>query len=98
MRKPLLAEAINKRRIVELQYHGLTRTVEPHAYGIDRNRVEKLRCWQISGGSTSGECSGWKLLNVSDIHATTMCEPQFSSARAGYKRHDPAMHRIYAQL
>lgn len=98
MRKPLLAEAISKRHMIELRYDGFTRLVEPHAYGIDSSGSEKLRCWQISGGSTSGERQGWKLLNVSDMHATTLSEAKFASARAGYKRGDSAMRHIYAQL
>lgn len=98
MRRPLLAEAISKRQMIELRYDGFARLVEPHAYGVDGDGAEKLRCWQVSGGSASGERQGWKLLSVSDIHATTMSEARFASARAGYKRGDAAMRHIYAQL
>ena len=98
MNKPLLAEAISKRQLIELQYDGFKRLVQPHAYGVGKDGVEKLLCWQVSGGSTSGERHGWKLLNVSDIHATTMSEAQFPSPQAGYKRGVPPMSRTYAQL
>lgn len=98
MENPLLAQAIHQRRILEIRYRNAARTIEPHTYGIGADGHEKLRCWQIGGASDSGERSGWKLLNVSDIRATTMSERQFSSARAGYKRGDTAMRHIYAQL
>ena len=98
MRNPLLAQAIAERKLIELRYGGFVRVVEPHAYGVDANAVEKLRCWQVSGGSDSGERSGWKLFTVSDMRSTTMCEDRFSSVRPGYKRQDQAMLRIYAQL
>lgn len=98
MNNPLLADAIARRQMIELQYDGFSRLVEPHAYGIDSDRSEKLRCWQVNGGSASGERQGWKLLNVNDIRATTMSEHAFSNARPGYKRGDTAMQHIYAQL
>jgi hypothetical protein len=98
MNNPLLAQAISTRHLLTLQYDGFTRSVEPHAYGVDKDGHEKLRCWQVAGGSVSGETAGWKLLNVSDIRATTTSQSTFSFARPGYKRQDSAMQRLYAQL
>lgn len=98
MKNAVLAEAIAKQLLVELRYSGWSRTIEPHAYGVDAKGDEKLRCWQVSGGSDSGEAAGWKLLNVSDIRSTTMSAVAFRSARPRYKRDDPAMRHIYAQL
>ena len=98
MKNSLLAQAVTDRRLVELRYHGFSRTVEPHAYGVDNKGVEKLRFWQVSGGSESGESAGWKLLNVGDIGSSTLSEDAFQGARPRYKRDDPAMLHIYAQL
>lgn len=98
MKNPLLANAITQWQLIELQYDGFARLVEPHAYGIGSDSTEKLLCWQVSGGSTSGERHGWKLLNVNDIRATTMSAQGFSSPRTGYKRGAPPMRHIYAQL
>lgn len=98
MKKPVLAEAIDKRRRVELLYGGFTRLVEPHAYGVGSDGKEKLLCWQTGGGSESGERQGWKLLNVDDMHATTMSATSFPTPRAGYKRGVPPMRHTYAQL
>lgn len=98
MKNPLLAQAIASRRVLELRYSGFSRTVEPHAYGVDDKGQEKLRCWQVSGGSESGEQTGWKLLNISDLDSATMSAHAFPGARPRYKRDDPAMLHIYAQL
>lgn len=98
MFKELLMTAIHQKQVLVLRYHGYTRTVEPHCYGSDKTADGKLRCWQIEGGSNSGERHGWKLLNVREIHSTSTNGAVFSSARAGYKRGDPAMQHIYAQL
>ena len=49
--KSELLDAIDTKNVVELRYHGYARTVEPHAYGRDKNGDEILRCFQVSGGS-----------------------------------------------
>ncbi|MFN0318291.1 MAG: hypothetical protein ACKVQA_24975 [Burkholderiales bacterium] len=33
-------EAIDTQKVVELRHHGYARTVEPHAYGRDKNGGE----------------------------------------------------------
>ncbi|QPS09554.1 hypothetical protein I6G66_05900 [Delftia acidovorans] len=98
MMRGTLTTAIQERRVVVLDYHGYTRTVEPHCLGCDKSRKDKLRCYQTSGGSESGEREGWKLLNVDEVRAISPTEKLFSSARPGYKRGDPAMLHIYAQI
>ncbi|WP_428000136.1 hypothetical protein [Acidovorax sp.] len=98
MHSNTLTAAIQQRRVVVLSYHGYTRTVEPHCVGRGSDGTEKLRCWQTSGGSDSGERQGWKLLNVNEIHGAATTEATFPSARTGYARGDKAMRQIFAQL
>jgi hypothetical protein len=93
-----IIQAIQQKQILELRYHGYSRLVEPHAYGIDKHGKEKLRCYQIAGGSVSNDPVDWKLLNVADAHSVHLTGRQFSSARHDYKRGDKAMQRIYAEL
>ena len=83
---------------MELRYHGYSRIVEPHAYGVDKRGSEKLRCYQIGGGSVSNDPIDWKLLNVAEAYSVHSTERQFSSARPDYKRGDKAMQHIYAEL
>lgn len=94
----LLVNAIRNKEILELRYHGYSRIVEPHAYGVDKHGNEKLRCYQIAGGSVSNDPVDWKILKVAEIHSIHTTGRQFSSARPDYKRNDKAMQRIYAQL
>ena len=98
MNKQLLVTAITEMKVVVLRYHGYTRTVEPHCIGESTAGNLLLRCWQTSGGSASNEPTGWKLLDVSEIHLASVTEASFSSARPGYRQGDTAMRRIYAQL
>lgn len=95
--KQYISQAISNMKIIELRYHGYSRIVEPHAYGTDKDRDEIIRCFQTSGGSESGERSGWKLLKVSEIFSLHMTGHTFTS-RPGYRRNDKAMTTIFSQL
>jgi len=92
-----ICDAITKHLLLDLRYHGYGRTVEPHAYGRDRNGDEVMRCYQIAGGSESGEPAGWKLLKVAEIYSIQVLKQTFTP-RLDYRRNDRAMERIYCQI
>jgi hypothetical protein len=95
--KAEISEAIAKRHLLDLLYHGYSRTVEPHAYGRDKSGDEVLRCYQINGGSESCERVGWKLLKVAEVFAIQPLKQSFMQ-RLEYKRNDKAMDYIFSQL
>lgn len=95
--KDEISHAISEKKLLELRYNGYMRTVEPHAYGRDKNGDQVLRCFQTSGGSDSGERVGWKLLKVADAYAIHMLNQTFQQ-RPEYKRNDKAMNYIFCQL
>lgn len=92
-----ICDAIDVRIVVDLRYSGYSRTVEPHAYGRDRSGDEVLRCYQVSGGSESGERAGWKLLKVRDVFSLHHTSMSFNP-RPDYKRDDKAMDYIFRQI
>lgn len=92
-----IAEAIRDTKVLELRYHGYSRIVEPHAYGLDKDGNEVLRCFQSSGGSENGERVGWKFMKVRDVvplHASN----QTFTPRSEYRRNDKTMARIFIQI
>jgi hypothetical protein len=94
---PIISEAIQNKRILELRYHRYSRVVEPHAYGRDKSGEEVLRCYQISGGSESGERTGWKLLKVGEASSLHITGDSFTQ-RPDYRRNDKDMEYIFCQL
>jgi hypothetical protein len=92
-----IVEAIRDMNVLELRYHGYSRMVEPHAYGRDKDGDEILRCFQISGGSESGERVGWKLLKVHEVFSLHLTRETFIT-RSEYRRNDKAMVYIFSQL
>lgn len=93
----IVIQAIKERHILELRYHGWSRVVESHAYGRDKSGDEVLRCYQVTGGSVSGESSGWKLLKLSAITSLNMGDKGFTP-RLDYKRNDRDMTAIFVQI
>jgi len=91
-----VTQAIKEQKIIELHYHNYRRTVEPHAYGRNSNGEEVLRCYQITGGSKSGERVGWKLLKIRDVFLLQVTSHCFI-VRQDYKRGDSAMVFIFCE-
>ncbi|KRB64143.1 hypothetical protein ASE07_11040 [Noviherbaspirillum sp. Root189] len=92
-----ICQAIRELRVVELRYHGFSRIVEPHIYGRDKHGDELVRCYQLAGGSESGERAGWKMLRVRDAVVLHLTEATFV-ARPDYRRDDKVIREVYCQL
>lgn len=93
-----IAAAIQARHLLTFTYDGYARTVEPHAYGIDRKGHRALRAYQVAGGSESGEHIGWKLFHADGMRGLAVLPQTFPGARPGYRRADQAFASIQAQL
>jgi len=87
-------QAIEERRVIELRYHGYSRIVEPHIYGLDRHGDEVVRCYQLAGGSESGEHAGWKLLKLKDALVVYLAETRFEP-RPEYQREDKVVRQVF---
>lgn len=94
----LLVAAIRLRLVVHLRYDWGHRVVEPHVYGLTRDGQELLRAFQTGGHSESRQSFGWKLFRVDEIENVHLPGERFKGPRREYKRKDPAISRIYAQL
>ena len=66
-----IINAIQQKKLISLSYDGITRTVEPHAYGVSSKGNELLRCFQVKGDHNSDKPHVWDLLTVSKIIALT---------------------------
>lgn len=92
-----VVNAISNRNLLEFYYDGGNRIVEPHSYGITTKGNEGLRAFQVSGYSSSGEM-GWKMFDLSKARSINILNRSFGSPRAGYRRGDKGMSRIFEEL
>ena len=93
-----IVKAIKEKKLLELIYKKIRRTVEPHAYGITKTGYKKFTCYQVKGSHSTSKPHDWVYLDGSKISNLVLLEDSFAGARPGYKRDDPEMVTIYAQL
>jgi hypothetical protein len=89
--------AIDRKHVIKLLYPGFSRTVEPHAYGLDRNGNAMLLCYQ-TGGDFPEESQGWRFLNPGDAERVIETSEHFTGPRAGYSRIARYFRVMFAQL
>ncbi len=92
-----IIKAIKERRLLELTYKDIQRTVEPYAYGATKTGYKKLTCFQIKGSHSSSKPHVWDYLDVSKITKLNLLDETFVR-RDGYKPNDPNITTMYAQL
>ena len=81
--------AIRDRRVIEFDYDGHHRIVQPAAAGphaTTGNLV--LRGYQVGGTSSSGSVPGWRLFELTDISRLVVTDRTFNADPPGYRKGD----------
>jgi hypothetical protein len=91
--------AIEGRKVLEINYPPGRRLVEPHALGYSDDGNLFLRAFQTQGASASGEHKNWKLFRLDRAEGIGLTASAFVGPRPDYRRGDKAMKGgIVAQL
>ena len=98
MRTDMPCEALRVGKCLEVRYDGFSRLVEVHAVGFSKDGNGLMRVWQVSGGSVSGERTGWKLLRLDEAISYGVSTEDSLAPRDGYRRNDKALARFVCQL
>lgn len=93
-----VVQAIQNGQCLELHYDGYDRVVEAHAVGYTNDRNEVMRVWQVSGGSSSGQTTGWKLMRLDEATSLRISNQNSEAPRDGYKRGDKQMADIIEEI
>jgi hypothetical protein len=84
-----ICAAIKMGLCVSLSYDGHDRVVEPHLLGIHKTTKNlSLRCYQIEGGSRTGNVPAWKLMLVKQIANFSVTNKRSLAPRPGYNYQD----------
>lgn len=92
-----IKQAIDQRYMLRISYGGEERTVEPYTYGVTSTGKEALRCFQVEGGSASGNEEGWKLFSIDKIDSIVILGKKFE-IHDQYRMNDKVMREIYSQV
>ena len=90
-------EAIENQNVIEFNYEGELRIVEPHCYGLTSKGNEGLRAYQTGGYSSSGNM-GWKMYDLGKAYDIEVKDETFDGPRPGYTQGDKGMSEIYSEL
>jgi len=80
-----IRQAINEKRLLEFDYDGFQRIVEPHVYGR-KNEEDAILVYQKRGQSSSG-ILGWKRMKLKGITDMTVLDETFPGIRPVSGRH-----------
>ena len=76
----LVREAIAGRRVIEFDYEGRPRVVEPHVYGIKGGR-RGILAWQTGGESSSGRLPDWRRFHLDGVTQLRLLDRTFAGPR-----------------
>ena len=93
-----IVEAISARHLLVLDYHGKTRIVEPHTFGLDRWGRALLCAYQVECESPSKSATGWRFFFIEQMSNTRLDPRRFVMARPEFVRGDGAFKAITAEL
>lgn len=94
----VILRAVKERQVIQFQYSGGLRTVEPHCYGVSRTGKELLRGYQTGGYSESGNSVGWKLFEVGLMQGIAVTGQTFPNDRPLYNPNDSVMAQVIANV
>lgn len=93
-----IIEAIKQRRVLNVFYDGHNRSVEPHIYGINSAGHEAVSCYQVGGGSASGNPEGWKMLLTSKLDRADLTNEIFTPRTSPSPWADKPMRHVYEHV
>ena len=93
----IITDAIEQKLLLEFQYDGGIRIVEPYCHGLSSKGNHVLRAFQVDGYSSSGQM-GWKLYDMSKSSGLLVSGEAFSVIRPGYSRGDKGIITIYHEI
>jgi len=80
--------------LLEFDYNGHHRIVEPHTYGVSSTGKDTLAAFQTQGTSDKGTVPDWKQFTVDKVKHLKASGTTFTGTRPGYTRGDSRMTKF----
>jgi hypothetical protein len=93
-----IVEAISARRLLVLDYHGKTRTVEPHTFGLDS--LGPCTAVRLPGRMRKPveKRAGWRFFFIEQMSNVRLDARRFLTPRPEFVRGDGAFKSITAEV
>ena len=88
-----ITDAIKRKHMLHLDYHGTPRTVMPHILGYAGTGQLSLSAYQVSGTG-----NGWRMFHLDEASNVEITGKGFSRPRHDYNPDDPVFDEIVARL
>jgi hypothetical protein len=98
LHRVVICEAIRRRALLEFQYTGLHRVVQPYCFGVSAKGVEVLRGTQVGGSSHSRGFGFGKLWTVAKMSEPRILESTFEPDDPAYNPDDSGMIEIRCRI
>lgn len=84
--RDIICQAIQTRCLLQFNYEGATRVVEPHMLAYNSANHLALSAWWIRGYSESRASTRWREYLLSEMRLASVLQESFSGTRPGYNR------------
>ena len=82
----IVREAINNKKLLEFDYDGFHRIVEPHVYG-SKGGKNAILAYQVRGSSSSGNIPDWRRMALNKISNMRILNEEFDGRRETHGSH-----------
>jgi len=82
----IIKEAITKKKLLEYDYDGYHRIVEPHIFG-KKDGKDAILVYQVGGESSSGGLPNWRRMILKGITNMKVSEQSFPGRRPTSGKH-----------
>jgi hypothetical protein len=93
-----ICRAISAQRMLEFDYGGYHRVVQPYCHGFTRKGAETLRAVQVSSDSRSGGRGYGKLWTVAKMQNLRIAVSTFHPDDPHYNPNDSALPEIHCRV
>jgi predicted DNA-binding transcriptional regulator YafY len=97
-RDPLIISAIRQKSVLQFNYNGKLRTVEPQTYGLSKTGQGVLRAYERTTSNSSKHSGMAKLFSLNKISGLRKSGQSFRQALPTHNPHDSAMVEVFATL
>ena len=95
---PAICKAIKKKAVIQFEYRGIGRTVEPQCHGISSAGNEVIRAVQTNPRSQSGKSIEGKLFEISKMSGLKETGGNFVNPGPHYNPDDKGMIYVHCHL